>query len=104
MYLSLSLAAALLFALGGLCMKYSVGLTRALPSAGIFICFCSGAIFQTLAMRRTEMGSTYVFVLGLEAMAAFALGALFLGERMTLAKLGALVLVVAGIALLERPA
>ena len=85
-------------------MKNSEGLTRALPAAGIFITFCLGAACQSLAMRRSEMGSIYVFVLGLEAIAAFVLAGIFLQERLTFTKLGALALILAGLALLERSA
>ena len=102
MQLALLLSAALLFAIGGLFMKASHGLTLLFPSFGIFGCFCAGAACQAVAMRRSEMGSTYVFVLGLEAVAAFGLGALLLDERITWSKGAALVLIVAGIALLER--
>lgn len=102
MQLTLLLLAAMLFAVGGLCMKSSQGLTHWLPSVGVFACFCTGAAIQTLAMRRSEMGATYVFVLGLEAVAAFALGSVFLHERVTWSKSAALVLIVAGIVLLER--
>ena len=95
--------AALLFSLGGLFMKLSVGLTRLVPSLGIFVCFACGAALQALAMRRAEMGSTYVLVLGLEAVVAFTLGSLFLHERITAEKVAALILIVMGIVLLERP-
>jgi quaternary ammonium compound-resistance protein SugE len=102
MQLTLLLIAALLFAIGGLCMKFSDGLTSLWPSLGIFSCFCVGAASQAVAMRQAEMGSTYVFVLGVEAIAAFGLGAGFLGERINWSKGVALVLIVSGIALLDR--
>jgi multidrug transporter EmrE-like cation transporter len=94
--------AALLFSLGGLAMKASTGLTRLGPSVAVFALFCAGAACQTIGMRRTEMGVAYISVLGLEALAAFALSSLVLGERVTISKVGALLLIVGGIALLER--
>jgi multidrug transporter EmrE-like cation transporter len=102
MYILLLVAASLLFALGGLFMKYSQGLTHAGPSLAVFALFSAGAAFQALAMKRTEMGVAYVFVLGLEALAASALSVLVLGERATISRACAVALIVAGIILLER--
>jgi len=102
MPLFLLVLAAVLFSFGGLAMKASDGLTRFGPSVTIFVLFCAGAACQTVGMRRTEMGVAYISVLGLEALAAFALSSLALGERVTISKIGALLLIVGGIALLDR--
>ncbi len=102
MQLLLMILAALLFAVGGLFMKASAGLTRLAPSAAVFLLFCAGAACQSVAMKRREMSSLYVAVLGLEAVAAFALGITVLNEKTSWTKLCALVLIVSGIALLER--
>ena len=83
-------------------MKYSQGLTRLNPTIGVFAFFCAGAAFQTLAMRRAEMGVIYLFVLGLEAVVAFGLSIFVIDERVTIGKIAALVLIVSGIALLDR--
>jgi multidrug transporter EmrE-like cation transporter len=68
----------------------------------MFVLFCAGAACQAVGMRKTEMGVAYISVLGLEALAAFVLSWLALGERVTISKIGALLLIVGGIALLER--
>ena len=94
--------AAVLFSFGGLAMKASAGLTRTGPTVVVFVLFCAGAACQALGMRRTEMGVAYIFVLGLEALTAFALSSLVLGERVTIAKIGALLLIVGGIAIIQR--
>jgi quaternary ammonium compound-resistance protein SugE len=99
---ALLVTAALLFATGGLFMKQSDGLTRLYPSLVVFLLFCAGAACQTLAMRRNEMGTVYILVLGLEALAAFALSIFLAGEKPTTAKITALILIVAGIILLKR--
>lgn len=83
-------------------MKASAGLTEAGPSIAVFVLFCAGAACQALGMRRTEMGVAYISVLGLEALTAFALSSLLLGERVTVSKVGALLLIMGGIALLQR--
>ncbi len=83
-------------------MKYSEGLTRPLPTAMLFVLFCAGAAAQTLAMRRAEMGSTYILVLGLESILAFTFGVMIFKEPATLARILAVLLVTAGIVLLRR--
>jgi len=103
MQLLLMIIAALLFAAGGLFMKASHGLTVLAPSVAVFLFFCSGAACQAIAMKRGEMSAIYVAILGLEAIAAFFLGIVILGEKISLTKMCALLLVVGGIALLERP-
>lgn len=102
MQLFLLVLAALLFSFGGLAMKASAGLTRVGPTLALFALFCGGAASQALGMRRAEMGVVYITVLGLEAVSAFALSWLALGERATISKVCALLLIVGGIALLER--
>lgn len=94
--------AALSFAVGGYFMKLSQGLTRLEPSGLVFACFGLGAALQALAMRDEQMTTTYVVVLGLEAVAAYLIGALFLGETTTGAKLGGIALVIGGIMLLKQ--
>lgn len=98
----LLLAASVLFAIGGLFMKYSQGLTRPGPSVAVFALFCAGAACQAVAMRRAEMGVAYIFVLGLEAILAFLLSVFLLSERVSVSRVCAVALIVAGIALLER--
>lgn len=102
MYIALLVAASILFAFGGVFMKYSEGLTRPAPAVAVFVLFCAGAACQAVAMRRAEMGVVYVFVLGLEAVVAFLLSIAVLGERATISKGCAVALIVAGIAWLER--
>jgi small multidrug resistance pump len=102
MFTMLVCGAALAFAVGGYFMKLSHGLTRVGPAALVYICFGLGASLQTLAMRDEQMTMTYVIVLGLEAVAAYLIGALLLDEITTPAKLGGIALVVAGMVLLKR--
>ncbi len=95
-------AAALLFACGGLAMKYSQGMMRAWPSVLFLALFAAGASCQAIAMRSAEMGPVYIFVLGLEAVIAMGLSVAILGERLTVARVCAVILIVGGIALLDR--
>lgn len=102
MKLLLLSAAALLFAFGGLAMKYSAGMTRLSWSVVFLLLFVAGASCQALAMRASEMGPVYVFVLGLEAIAAMGISVVILGESINAARIGAVLLIVGGIALLNR--
>jgi small multidrug resistance pump/quaternary ammonium compound-resistance protein SugE len=102
MKLALLSTAAILFACGGLAMKYSNGMTRAWPTVAFLVLFLGGAACQALAMRTAAMGPVYMFVLGLEAVVAMGLSLAVLGERLTLSRACAVLLIVGGIALLER--
>jgi small multidrug resistance pump/quaternary ammonium compound-resistance protein SugE len=96
-----ALAAAIAFTAGGVFMKYSNGLTRLGPSVAMFVLFAGGAAAQAMAMRRTEMSATYIFVLGLESVLAFGLGVAVFSESATPVRLLAVALVTAGILLLR---
>ena len=102
MYLLLLVLASLLFATGGLFMKLSAGLTKLVPSVLIFVCFCAGAVCQAIAMKRSDMGVVYVFVLGLEAVAAFAISVVALHENAGTTRVVAVLMILGGIVLLER--
>lgn len=94
--------AAAAFATGGLFMKYSEGLTRLVPSVLVFLLFAFGAACQAKAMLRMEMGVTYVVVLGFEALTASLLSVVVLHERMNGMRALAVVVIVFGMALLQR--
>ena len=102
--LLLSVVAAIFFTFGGVFMKLSSGFARLAPGAAALALFLAGAIAQTFAMKYAELGVAYVFVLGLEAVLAFAFGALFFGETVSLAKLLGVALIIGGFALLHRGA
>jgi multidrug transporter EmrE-like cation transporter len=97
----MSAGAALIFAIGGLFMKLSVGLSHPLYSGMIFVCFGLGAILQTLAINRTELGSTYISILGLEAFATLLFSSWLFKEDFSLAKLFGLATIILGVALLR---
>jgi small multidrug resistance pump len=94
-------AAALLYVIGGVAMKYSRSLTVLQPSLLLYAAFLGGATLQTIGMSGSKMGVTYVVVLGLEAVLALACAAAFLGERVSVSQLAGAILVVAGIVVLE---
>ncbi|MCC7053209.1 MAG: EamA family transporter [Gemmatimonadaceae bacterium] len=94
-------AAAVCYALGGVAMQQSAGLTLWRPGALVFVAFIAGAGLQALGMAGGKMSVAYVIVLGLEAVLAVALGVVLLGERVNAPQLFGTVLVVAGIVVLK---
>lgn len=94
-------ASALAFAVGGIFMKLSQGMTQLPGTIGLFACFILGAALQTLALRQADLGVAYIAVLGLEAALAFGFGVYFFQEVITPWRLLAVGLIVGGIAILR---
>lgn len=97
----LYLLAALCYGLGGAAMKSAGGLTWSRATALVYVCFIAGATIQTLSLRRGELGSGYIAVLGLEAVVALGLGLTFYAETLSLPKALAVALIVTGVWLLR---
>jgi len=95
-----SLAAAL-YVSGGMFMKLSQGLSRLYPALALVALFSAGALVQAWAMRREELGSSYVVVLGLEALIVVGVGSMIFAEPVTGKLICGVALVVAGIFLLR---
>lgn len=101
MQIVLATLAALSFTVGGIFMKRADGLHDAFATGLFLLLFAVGAAMQSHAMRGAELGGTYVLVLGLEAALALAFGAVLFAEPLTAPKIGAVLLIVGGIALLR---
>lgn len=101
MYLLLTLGAAFAFALGGIFMKSSAGMTRLGPTVLLYLLFAAGSTLQTLALRKSELSVAYLFVLGLEAVMAFGFGLWFFAEGCSRWKVLGVCAIVAGIVLLH---
>jgi small multidrug resistance pump len=94
-----------MFTVGGIFMKPSQGLTRPWPTVAVLSLFTLGALLLTLSVAaRGELGAAYLFVLGLETVLAFAFGMFIFGERASAGRILGLVLLVAGMVLIERGA
>jgi multidrug transporter EmrE-like cation transporter len=101
MTIALLTLASIAYACGGLFMKLSDGASRAGSTAAFLALFAAGAVLQAVGMKHEGMGAAYVFVLGVEAVAAVLLSAWYLGEGYTASRLVAIALVVIGIAWLR---
>ena len=102
MALAQLIVASVAYAAGGLFMKASAGLTRPGPTIAFSLLFLGGAMLQALGMRTSDMGVSYVFVLGVEALVATGLSAVYLHESFPPARIAAVLLVVAGVVWLRR--
>ncbi|MEH2395703.1 MAG: SMR family transporter [Nostoc sp.] len=101
MYLIIVLLAAISFSFGGIFMKLSQGLSQLVPSLLIYLLFIVGATLQAFAMRNSELGTTYIVVLGLEAILTLLFGVLLFKENYTFYKLLGVSLIVAGVTFLR---
>jgi multidrug transporter EmrE-like cation transporter len=98
----MSLGAAMLFAVGGLFMAQSQGLSQMTPSLAMYGLFLGGASLQTLAISRAGgMALTYMLILGLEAVLVMLFGTLVLKEGYSTLKLAGVALIAIGVALLR---
>lgn len=97
----LPLVAAIAYALGGTCMKLSEGFRHPLPTFGLYALFLLGATLQTLALRRTDLGVSYVLVLGLEALVAFGIALFVFDETVAPIRATGVALILVGTFLLR---
>ncbi len=93
--------AALCFSTGGMFMKRAEGLHATWDSVVFLLLFALGAVLQSQAMRGAALSLTYILVLGLEAGFAVGFGVFFFGEGIPPLKLGGILLIVLGIALVR---
>ncbi len=93
--------AALAYAVGGVFMKASHGATRLGPTFVFLALFGAGALAQARGMRDHALSTSYILVLGLEAIAAVLLGTLYMQESLGLPRLLAMCLIVGGVAWLR---
>ena len=101
MTIALLVLASIAFAVGGLFMKLSAGLTRSGPTAAFLLLFIGGAVLQALGMRRLDFSVSYIFVLGLEAVVTVLLSVLYLQESCPPSRVAAILVIVGGIAWLR---
>lgn len=101
MYLLMVSSSAILFTLGGICMKLSQGLSQPLPSLLVYVFFIAGASLQTLAMRKGSLGVTSVVVLSLESVLAFVFGVLLFHETYSFTNIAGVSFIVAGTSFLH---
>jgi quaternary ammonium compound-resistance protein SugE len=85
-------------------LKLSDGFTRWLPATITIASMALSFGLLSLAMRTLPLGTAYVTWTGIGAVGAFVVGVVFLGESLSLARVAAASLVVAGVILLKLSA
>lgn len=93
--------AALCYGFGGAAMKASDGLRQPIATILQYVCFAAGVTIQAVSLRRGELGTAYVVVLGLEGLVAVGLGVALYGEALSGMKAVAMGLILTGIFLLH---
>jgi multidrug transporter EmrE-like cation transporter len=99
--LAMAVIAAFCFTTGGVAMKQADGIANIPATAAFLMLFSAGAVLQSLLMRGSELGATYILILGIEAALAFGFGVWLYDESIAFIKTAGLGLIVAGIALLR---
>lgn len=93
---------ALAFSVGGAFMGDSAGFTRLWPSLIVAACFVIGSGFLARAVHRGGLSTTYVIGLGFEAVISVAIGLALFGERLSLAQIAGIVIIIAGLITLKH--
>jgi quaternary ammonium compound-resistance protein SugE len=78
-------------------LKYTDGLTRPLPTAGVVVAMIGSVVLLAIAVRTLPLGTAYAVWTGIGTAGAVLLGILLFGEPATLLRLLFVGLIVAGI-------
>lgn len=79
-------------------LKYSEGFTRLWPSIGTFVAMAFSFWLLAMAMKSLPMGTAYAVWTGIGAVGAVILGIILFNEPVTVARMGCVGLIIAGIA------
>lgn len=78
-------------------LKYTAGFTRLWPSVATVLAMAASFGLLSLALKTLPMGTAYAVWTGIGAAGTALFGMLFLGEPRAVARIGCLVLIVAGV-------
>lgn len=78
-------------------LKYTEGFTRLWPSVGTVAAMVISVVLLGIAMKTLPVGTSYAVWVGVGAVGTAILGMVLFGEPATLARIGSLGLIVAGI-------
>jgi small multidrug resistance pump len=82
-------------------MKYSEGFSRLWPSLITLVGYVVAFALLAQTLKTVQIGTAYAIWAGTGTAVIAAIGMVFLGEGLTLAKLGGIVLVIGGVVLLN---
>lgn len=82
-------------------LKLSEGMTRFLPVAGVVVGYGAAFVLLSQALKGFEVGTAYALWSAIGTALIVLIGVVFLGEGLGPAKIAGLVLVIAGVVLLN---
>lgn len=82
-------------------MKQSAGFTRLWPTLATFATMFVSFGLLSVAMKTLPLGTAYTVWTGIGAVGAFIVGVVVLGEQLTVMRVTAAVLIVAGLVLMK---
>ncbi|WP_030197680.1 multidrug efflux SMR transporter [Streptomyces sp. NRRL S-87] len=86
---------------GTTAMKYSHGFSRLWPSLGTLVGYAVAFTLLAQALKSMSVGTAYAIWSGVGTAAIAAIGMLFMGEAANAARLAGIVLIIAGVVLLN---
>lgn len=95
------IVAGLLEVLWASTMKQSAGFTKLTPSLVTLAAMIASVVLLSYSMRTLPLGTAYTIWTGIGAVGAFLVGILLLGETVSLMRVAAAVLIVAGLVLMK---
>ncbi len=82
-------------------MKASQGLTRLIPTVFMFVLYAISFVFMALALKKIEVGIAYAIWSGLGTAMIAMIGIAWFRESVSLPKLAGIILIIAGVVLLN---
>ena len=95
------LAAGLLEIVWASTMKLSQGFTRLTPTVVTLVALVASFALLSMAMKTLPLGTAYMIWTGIGAVGAFIVGVVVLGEPLTITRIVAASLIVAGMGLMK---
>jgi len=95
------LTAGLLEIVWSFTMKQSQGFTRSTPALITFVAMLASFALLSIAMKTLPLGTAYTVWTGIGAVGSFLVGVMILGEPLMPARVLAVVLIVAGLCLMN---
>jgi quaternary ammonium compound-resistance protein SugE len=95
------LAAGLLEIVWAFTMKLSQGFTRGIPTAVTVLAMLASFVLLSISMKTLPLGTAYTVWTGIGAVGAFVVGVVALGEPLTIGRVLAATLIVAGLSIMK---
>lgn len=95
------LVAGLLEVVWSFTMKLSQGFTRGTPTAITVVVMVASFALLSISMKTLPLGTAYTVWTGIGAVGAFVVGVVALGEPLTIARVLAAALIVAGLGIMK---